>query len=315
MVKGTKGTSKGKTKAAPAVQPSQPTGETAPSLSATELTALHHTYDAKTDDVTLSVSEIEATSESLSTDEHYEGVGFDLADFDALVGMGYMSLSAGIYTITPTGEKRSEAEREADKATPTPAPEKTTAQRYAESMEFAETVESLPPRDKQAMYTAVRWAEQLDINLLNLEKPVGELAFDERVMLAAYRSRDYHVFSHSSGDLLKDERRADELARAKKYKPLETQTDISERDHETWYTTLEMVAMDLTHFMAKAWIPRGVMFYENNYSQMVFDLSNTMLESLAENSLFHELDALILWLKYRDEIEGDQGESEGGEDD
>lgn len=310
MVKQTKRTGKAKVQATPTAAPTQPTGEFAP-LTPAQKEALHNAIDAKLDQEVLSVAEIEARSAMLQTDEDYQGAVFTLADFDALVARKLLSLRKGVYRITRAGEKWA-----ADSKSETPpAAKKKDLDSYIRSLQLAATVEKLQPRDKLAFHTALFWADDLDMYaIFDMAQPAPVLSLEERLLLTAYRGRDYHVFSRIADDLLADEKHATELARVKNYKPLESR-EVSERDSDTFYTPLEMMALDVTAYLAKGWIPRGVMFYDDNYMQMLFGIAETMLESLIEDHAYGEMGELGLWLRYREEIEAAQELETSGETD
>lgn len=306
---------KGKTDAAQSVQPTPSTGETAP-LTPSQIEALRYTYDWDAETDLMTPEKIESAIQMQSTDKSYQdtNTAFLMTDFDNLVERGLVE-RVTVYRPTPAGEKLIDAEMPpAAEATPT---KEKDLDDYIESLQFASKVGKLKGRDKLTINIALRFAQHLDWSVMNDLKTPLALSMDERLILSAYRARDYHVFSCIADDLLKDEKHATELERVKNYKPLESRK-VSERDDDTFYTPLEMIAMDIVAYLAKGWIPRGVMFYDDNYIQMLFGVAETMLESLIEDHSYGEMGELGLWLRYRKEIEAapdDEPEAETELDD
>jgi hypothetical protein len=181
-----------------------------------------------------------------------------------------------------------------------------------EALELAEKIAQLPPERQRDVETLLTVAGKIPIEsfaFLTDPRP-AELSVGERLLVDAYRRRDYHRVSLTVDNRLKDEKHAEELRRARRAVPVQPYSHDDPSETDIGYMTgLEAIGFDVAGALLKGcWLPLQSLYRgEMRFGELCYDIAAAVWDSLIDMGEYDldELDEIILRAKYHQEVESD----------
>jgi hypothetical protein len=178
-----------------------------------------------------------------------------------------------------------------------------------EALELAEKIAQFTPERQRDVETLLTVAGKIPIeSFAFLTDPCpAELSVDERLLVDAYRRRDYHRATLTIDNHLEAEKHAEEQRRARRAVPVQPYSHDDPSETDIGYMTgLEAIGFDVAGALLKGcWLPLQSLYRgEMRFGELCYDITGAVWDSLIDMGEYDldELDEILLRAKHHKEL-------------